>query len=268
RRREIPSGEATAPPTTPAVRRVEPGSRRYPGARPSARRGPCPPGSSVRAPPCGLSGSGGPGRCPRPARGGYRPGDRDRDRWSGAADRRRSSRLPPPPPPARCGARAGAASGGGASVGLGRHDAADGRPIELESDLVGHLDGDALIGQLDDGAVQTARHHHTVARLDCGEHGFAVTPLLLLWANEEEGEDRGDRGEERELHEHRATTLPARCLGRRVRILHDGHQASASLDAESEPTTNSTPYRSRIRARSGSNARAAIASRIDRRRPR
>src|SRR5574341_1400574 len=83
------------------------------------------------------------------------------------------------------------------------HDAPDRGPVELEPDLVADPERDRGIGQAGDRAVQPAAGDDAVAALERPEQLLALTPLLLLGADEQEVEDREDGGEEEKLGDQR-----------------------------------------------------------------
>src|SRR5206468_2603585 len=87
----------------------------------------------------------------------------------------------------------------GILIALWLQDPSDGHAVELELHLIRHAQHDLLRVETRDRAVQPARRYHAVAPLERGEHLFALALLLLLRADQQEPEDREDRGEEEEL---------------------------------------------------------------------
>src|SRR6266571_5898099 len=62
----------------------------------------------------------------------------------------------------------------GIPVALALHDPADRRAIELEPHLVGHPQGDGVLGEPGHRTVQSAGGHHPVALLDRAQQLLAV----------------------------------------------------------------------------------------------
>src|SRR6266849_49503 len=89
-------------------------------------------------------------------------------------------------------------------LALALRDPADRPAIELQLHLIGHPERHRVLVEIQHGAVQPARGDDPIALPDGGEHGLAITLLLLLGANEQEVEDREDRAEKYHLHVHSA----------------------------------------------------------------
>src|SRR5512145_2423040 len=90
----------------------------------------------------------------------------------------------------------------GILVARDRGDTADGRAIELDLDLVGHPQGDRLLGQGDDRAVHAAGGDDAIALLHRRQHALALGLLPLLGPQHDEVEDGEHRAEEdQRLHE-------------------------------------------------------------------
>src|SRR5207244_8469961 len=98
----------------------------------------------------------------------------------------------------------------GTLVVLRLEDPSDGAAVELEPHLVRDAQHDLVVVEAGDRSVQPARRDDAVATLEGGEHLLALALLLLLRADQEEPEDREDRGEEQELREDGGGSASAR----------------------------------------------------------
>src|SRR6266511_1438331 len=92
----------------------------------------------------------------------------------------------------------------GILLARGRHDAADGGAVELQLHLVGHPEGDGVLAEIDDGAVDAAVGDDPVTLLQRRQHALALGLLPLLGPEHDEVEDREHRAEQdQRLHERR-----------------------------------------------------------------